>query len=462
MMTESAFQVALALINRLDVSIVVKTTIVLTFGLAALPIARGARASVRHLLLATTFAIVLVLPIVISTAPTLTIHLPAAAERVTSMVPTALASANSVVLRDGGSSGGALGAISSLVTFLRYAWAAGAMLLLIVLAIDLQRLRALRRRGLPWLAWNDLARSIAVTNGVRRDVDVLLHEGVSAPLTCGLWRPAILFPIDACEWQDADVRRALVHELEHVRRYDWATQLVARLVCACYWFHPLVWMAWARLRLEAERACDDAVVQRTEGTEYAAQLVGLARRLAMPHALPTIAMANRSDLSARVVAVLDGTRPRGPAGYCTTASIVGVACLLMVLVTSVRAIAARPASSKADHSTQRAPQEVVAHPLSHVDARGRDSVVRLVARPNPKRAPNRPALRPIDEPTTERPGWMSNAPSTHTGFDKRIGVTGSDASESTGSNSSEAIATSSASASSSSETNGRRNSNQQL
>ena len=457
-MTGSVFQAALALINRLDVSIVVKTTIVLTFGLAALPIARRARASVRHLLMATTFAIVFVLPIVISTAPTLTIHVPAAAERVTTIVPTALASANSVILRDG-RSGDALGPISSLVAFLRYAWAAGAMLLLIVLAIDLQRLRALRRGGLPWLACNDLARSIAITDGVRRHVDVLLHEGVSAPLICGLWRPAILFPIDACEWQDADVRRALVHEMEHVRRYDWATQLVARFVCACYWFHPLVWMAWARLRLEAERACDDAVVQRTESTEYAAQLVSLARRLAMPHALPTLAMANRSDLSARVVAVLDRTRPRGPAGYWATASVVGVACLLMVLVTSVRAVAARPASLKADRLAQRTTQEVVARPLAHVDTRGREPVVRLVARPKLKRAPNRSALRPIDEPGTQRPDSIRNAPSTHIRFDKRIRVAGG---ESTDSNSSEAISTSSASASSSSETNGRRNSNQQM
>ena len=456
-MTGFVLQAALALINRLDVSIVVKTTIVLTFGLAALPIARRTRASVRHLLMATTFAIVLVLPMVSSTAPTLTIHLPAA-ERVTTIVPTALASANSVILRDGGS-GGAPGAISSLVTFLRYAWAAGAMLLLIVLAIDLQRLRALRRGGLPWLACNDLARSIAITDGVRRHVDVLLHEGVSAPLICGLWRPAILFPIDACEWQDADVRRALVHEIEHVRRYDWATQLVARFVCACYWFHPLVWMAWARLRLEAERACDDAVVQRTEGPEYAAQLVGLARRLAMPHALPTLAMANRSDLSARVVAVLDRTRRRGPAGYSTTASVVGVACLLMVLVTSVRAVSARPASLKADRLAQRTTQEVVARPLAHVDTRGREPVVRLVARPKLKRAPNRSALRPIDEPGTQRPDSIRNAPSTHIRFDKRMRVAGG---ESTDSNSSEAISTSSASASSSSETNGRRNSNQQL
>ena len=37
-------------------------------------------------------------------------------------------------------------------------------------------------------------------------------------------------------------------------------QILARAVAAFYWFHPLVWMAWRRLCLEAERSCDDAVV----------------------------------------------------------------------------------------------------------------------------------------------------------------------------------------------------------
>jgi beta-lactamase regulating signal transducer with metallopeptidase domain len=40
-----------------------------------------------------------------------------------------------------------------------------------------------------------------------------------------------------------------------------------------YWFHPLVWMAWRQLALEAERSCDDAVLRRSEGTVYADQLV---------------------------------------------------------------------------------------------------------------------------------------------------------------------------------------------
>ena len=169
-----------------------------------------------------------------------------------SVEPNALVPASSVVLRDDTSSHRSL---PSFATLLRFLWAAGAMLLLVLLAIELRRLRALRRGGLPWLGQNELIRSLAVTSGVHRSVDVLLHEAVSAPLTCGVWRPTILLPMDASDWREADLRRALVHELEHVRRGDWATQLLARVVCACYWFHPLVWMAWGRLRLEAERAC---------------------------------------------------------------------------------------------------------------------------------------------------------------------------------------------------------------
>jgi hypothetical protein len=54
----------------------------------------------------------------------------------------------------------------------------------------------------------------------------------------------------------------------------------------------------------AEHACDDAVLRGAERTEYAQQLVGLARRLSAHPVRPVLAMVNRADLSARVLAVL--------------------------------------------------------------------------------------------------------------------------------------------------------------
>src|SRR6185503_8166814 len=114
-----------------------------------------------------------------------------------------------------------------------------------------------------------------------------------------------------------------VHELEHVRRGDWLSQCVARAVCAWYWFHPLVWIAQRQLALEAERACDDAVLRRSEATAYADQLIELATRLSGVRHQNALGMANRADLAARVGAVLDRRQRRGRAG----AAVIGLACV---------------------------------------------------------------------------------------------------------------------------------------
>src|SRR5262249_39543439 len=191
------------------------------------------------------------------------------------------------------------------MTVFHTVWLAGAFLLLAQLAVDLRRLYRTRRDGLPWLERRKLIQSLASECGVRRKVEVLLHGGIPGPLTCGIWRPAIMLPVEASEWNEADLRRALVHELEHVRRGDWAIQLAARVTCIFYWFQPLVWVALRRLSLEAERAADDAVVESAEHTEYADQLVLLAGRLSKAQPQAALGMANRSDLSARVSALLD-------------------------------------------------------------------------------------------------------------------------------------------------------------
>ncbi len=149
----------------------------------------------------------------------------------------------------------------------------------------------------------------------------------------------ILLPSDAHRWSEADFRRAIVHELEHVRRSDWFIQMAARTVCGCYWFHPLVWMALRQMCLEAERACDDAVVRSEERTDYADQLVLLARRLSATHAPAMLGMANRSDLSARVAALLDDRQRRGRAGATAATAAMLAVSVVVITIAPVRAIA---------------------------------------------------------------------------------------------------------------------------
>jgi TonB family protein len=145
-------------------------------------------------------------------------------------------------------------------------------------------------------------------------------------------RPAIVLTVDAPDQDGEDLNRALVHELEHVARRDWAIHCAARVACAVYWFHPLVWIAWRRLQLEAERACDDAVVARSDAAAYADQLVAVARRLSAAAKGPLLAMANRADLASRVSSVLDGEQRRGRAGgLCVTVAAVLVAVVVATM-----------------------------------------------------------------------------------------------------------------------------------
>jgi len=349
-------EAALALGSWVELSILGKATILLALGLIAARLAARARASVRHLLLSTTFATLLALPLIIFTAPAVTIEVPVsrtsdstAASRVAPQPDVFIPPTSSGPARR--TPGSSHWSAPSWLTMIRAGWIAGAMLLLALLAVDLWRLRRIRRKGLPWPELRMLTQSLVDESGVRRSVEVLLHEEIPAPLTCGVWRTAVLLPSDAREWSEADLHRALLHELEHVRRGDWAIQLAARATCAFYWFHPLVWVAWRRLCLEAERACDDAVVKSAEHTEYAKQLLSLARRLSKPQPQAMLGMAKRSDLSIRVSALLDGSQRRGRAGLLASAGVVGMASLAVLSIAPVRAV------SQSKNTTATATQE---------------------------------------------------------------------------------------------------------
>jgi uncharacterized protein (TIGR03435 family) len=217
-------------------------------------------------------------------------------------------------------------------------WAAGVIVVLLPITAGLWQLRRIRRFGVRWLHGQTVVRELADRVGIKREIDVILHDDVPSPMTCGILHPAIVCPPDVQSWTGAELERAMLHELEHIRRGDCFTHGLARLVCAVYWFHPLVWMSWRRLGLEAERACDDAVLRRAEATEYADQLVRLAGRIKANTRRPLLAMVSRSDLTVRIASVLDAKQRRGRPGPTFTAAAMTAAALLIAAIAPLRAV----------------------------------------------------------------------------------------------------------------------------
>lgn len=138
--------------------------------------------------------------------------------------------------------------------------------------------------------------------GRTRRISLVASEEVGVPVTFGMRRPTIVVPPQWASWPAPVRRSVMLHETAHVDRYDWPVQLFARAVCAVHWFNPLVWLAARRLFAEAERACDERVLQSgSSAADYAAHLLLLARtQHSTRRPRLVMAMARPSDLRARV------------------------------------------------------------------------------------------------------------------------------------------------------------------
>jgi beta-lactamase regulating signal transducer with metallopeptidase domain len=116
--------------------------------------------------------------------------------------------------------------------------------------------------------------------GLRVWVRVKISPDTMSPAVCGLFRPVILLPQSLVEILSPEqVRAVLVHELMHVRRGDVWVNCAQGLLQIVYWWHPLVWLANARIRRVREEAVDDAVMValRADAEIYAPTLLAVAR-----------------------------------------------------------------------------------------------------------------------------------------------------------------------------------------
>jgi beta-lactamase regulating signal transducer with metallopeptidase domain len=188
------------------------------------------------------------------------------------------------------------------------AWVAGVLLAFSSMAVSYWRVHRLARRAQPFQdsEWSMLLRETCKELRLRRRVTLLRSVEEVIPMTWGWCRPVVLLPGAAEQWPTERRRVVLMHELAHVRRWDCLTHTITRIVCALYWFNPLVWMAARRMCVERERACDDLVLKAgCKASDYAAELVEIARSFRRVPQAAAIGMARSSGLHRRIGVILD-------------------------------------------------------------------------------------------------------------------------------------------------------------
>ena len=137
----------------------------------------------------------------------------------------------------------------------------------------------LRRRGVRYASERWQRGIVRLRARLRLSRPVLLLESCLAdvPMVIGHVRPVILMPVGVLAGLPAgQIEAILLHELAHIRRYDYLVNVLQRSVESLLFYHPAVWWISRVIRAERENCCDDVVVATSGNVqEYAVALATL-------------------------------------------------------------------------------------------------------------------------------------------------------------------------------------------
>ena len=147
--------------------------------------------------------------------------------------------------------------------------------------------QVIRRYGLSRadVQWRMFVQKIAVRMGVRKQVYVWMSELVSSPVTIGYLKPVILLPMAAINHLNTQqIEAVLLHELSHIKRYDYFINLLVKLIQTVLYFNPFVKAFIKIIETEREKNCDETVMQfQYEPHGYASALLILEKAAHVPH-----------------------------------------------------------------------------------------------------------------------------------------------------------------------------------
>ena len=220
--------------------------------------------------------------------------------------------------------------LAALMPWLVCAWLAGVLLLGSRFAgAWLLVLRLRRSAGPVPERFEELLARVSGRLRVQRAVRLCQSALVKVPTVVGHLRPLILIPAGALVGlTPQQLEAVLAHELAHVRRYDYAVNLLQTAAETLLFYHPAAWWLSRRIRAEREHACDDAAVEATgDVLLYARALAALEhlRACTTPPAALALA-ANGGSLMQRIQRLVNTERraravTRRPAAFAALAAL---------------------------------------------------------------------------------------------------------------------------------------------
>lgn len=262
--------------------------------------------------------------------------------------------------------------LTALLPWLVCAWLAGVLVHLSRFAGAWLLVRRLRSSAAPVPErFEELLARVSGRLRVRRAVRLCQSALVEVPTVVGHLRPLILIPAGALlGLTPRQLEAVLAHELAHVRRYDYAVNLLQTAAETLLFYHPAARWLSRRVRAEREHACDDAAVEATGDVLLYARALAALEHLRATHAPPAaLALAaNGGSLMQRIQRLVNrgAARPRQstrrPAAAAAALAALAIVCGALAAQRSQAVALADPAADAqaSKSAASAAPQRQVA------------------------------------------------------------------------------------------------------
>ena len=156
----------------------------------------------------------------------------------------------------------------------------------------------LRRRSTPVTDAFWTKRLLELNQSIGNGVKVALRESarITGPVVMGVIKPVIIFPIGLLQGlPTAEVEAILLHELAHIRRWDYLVNLLLSFLQVVYFYHPAYWWLQSQLDNEREFHCDEMVLQHGSNQLTLIKALASVKEYQQLRMTPSLAFAGRKN-----------------------------------------------------------------------------------------------------------------------------------------------------------------------
>ncbi|HRG24314.1 MAG TPA: M56 family metallopeptidase [Chitinophagaceae bacterium] len=216
-------------------------------------------------------------------------------------------------------------------------WISGLYLSLLLIPVfrfirNYRYVQIIRTYGLSKIPvdWRIYVQQHAELMGIGKKVQIWVSDFVASPVTVGFLKPMILVPAAAINHlTPQQLEAVLLHELAHIRRYDYLLNLLVNIIRTILYFNPFVSALVKSLEREREKSCDEMVLQfQYNPFQYATALLTLQQTTREPQTLVLAAGGKKGDLLHRIEHIMG--QPAQP--VLSTRKVAGLLTILFGVI----------------------------------------------------------------------------------------------------------------------------------